>query len=78
MTPAKMSLSPTAAPKPASKAAPDDLASTLQAVAITVEGVYADGYREPGDIAADDVGASRLATALNRSHDVRPGLEKAL
>ncbi len=57
--------------------APNDLAPTLQAVAIASDDLDADGYPEPGDIAADDVGASRLSTELNPAPEAERRLEKA-
>ncbi len=73
MAAANMNVPPPAAPKPAH----DALASTLQAAATAVEAVYADSYHEPGEIATDDAGASRLAAELNRSPEAKRRLEKA-
>jgi len=67
MTAPKISSPPPAGPRPA----PDSLASTLQTVATAVKAVHTDEFRDPGEIAADDVGASRIATELNRSQEAK-------
>ncbi len=53
-----------------------ELTSTLQSAATVVEAVDVDGVREPGDIAADDAGASRLAAKLKPSPEAKRRLEK--
>jgi hypothetical protein len=53
-----------------------DLTSTLQSAAKVVEAVDVDGYREPGDIAADDAGASRLAPEMRPAPETKRRLEK--
>jgi hypothetical protein len=43
-------------------------------VAATVDAVYADGYRDPGDIATDDAGTSKQAYELKApATDTTPG-----
>jgi hypothetical protein len=56
---------PGAADKPARDASTGELASTLQLAAEVVDEEDKDSDQDPGDIAADDAGASRLATRLN-------------
>ena len=63
-------------PSTAARGSGSDLTSTLQSAAKAVEGVDGDGYREPGDIAADDAGTSRLAAKLNPAPDPKRRLEK--
>jgi hypothetical protein len=59
-----MTAAKTTPPPPAPQArAPESLTSILRAA----EAVHTDRPGEPGDIAADDVGATRLATALERA-----------
>jgi hypothetical protein len=65
-------------PSTAAHGSGNNLTSTLQSAAKAVEGVDGDGYREPGDIAADDAGASRLAAKLKPSPDPDRRLENTV